>query len=135
MCARSRSRGSRMNRAAGTEVAKELFDVDVAMGRVRAAVRPFPRAALFELADDGFASPFEQLVACIISIRTRDETMLPVARRLFSRARTAHEVVSLSVAEIDQLIGPSTFHEAKARQIHNLAHSLVENYGGNLPCD
>jgi len=58
------------------------------MRRLREAVRPFPKAALFELAEDGFNTPFETLVACILSIRTLDEVMLPTARRLFARART-----------------------------------------------
>ena len=60
--------------------------------RIREAVRPFPKAALFELAEDGYCAPFEQLVACIISIQTRDETTLPVARRLFARARTPESI-------------------------------------------
>ncbi len=51
--------------------AKHPFDIDLAIERLRAAVRPFPKAAMFELAEDGFASPFEQLVACMISIRTQ----------------------------------------------------------------
>ncbi|HEV2121547.1 MAG TPA: endonuclease III, partial [Chloroflexota bacterium] len=62
------------------------------MDRIGEAVRPFPKAALFELADDGFGSVFEQLVACIISIRTRDEVTLPVARKLFQHARTPEAV-------------------------------------------
>ena len=50
-----------------------MFQIDVAMARVREAVRPFPRAMLFELYDRGYTSPFEILVACLISVRTRDE--------------------------------------------------------------
>jgi endonuclease-3 len=52
------------------------FDIDQAIERIRTAVAPLPKAAMFELADEGFDSPFEQLVACIISIRTYDEVML-----------------------------------------------------------
>ena len=43
---------------------------------------------MFELAEAGFTSPFEQLAACIISIRTYDEVTVPTARRLFEQART-----------------------------------------------
>ena len=50
---------------------KQPFDVDLAFEHIRAAVSPFPKAAMFELAEDGFVSPFELLVACIISIRTQ----------------------------------------------------------------
>lgn len=99
------------------------------------AVAPFPKAAMFELADLGYAAPFEQLIACIISIRTRDEESLPIAQRLFEQARTAAEMALLSPDEIDQLITPSTFHERKAAQIHAIARQIMDEYGGELPCD
>jgi len=111
------------------------FDIDTALSYIREAVRPFPKAALFALADDGYGSPFEILIACMISIRTRDETTLPVARRLFARARTPEQMGRLTVAEIDGLIGESTFHEAKAAQIHELARRIVTEHDGELPCD
>jgi endonuclease-3 len=105
------------------------------MDRIRAAVQPFPKAALFELYEEGFQTPFEQLVACMISIRTLDETTLPVSRRLFSQARTPEAIASLDVKEIETLIRPSTFYERKAVQIWALAQRVVVDYGGELPCD
>ena len=62
---------------------KRAFDIDIAMARLRQAVAPLPVAAMYQLADEGFCSPFEQLVACIISVRTLEETTLPTARALF----------------------------------------------------
>ncbi len=114
---------------------KKPFDIDQAIDRIRVAVAPLPKAAMFELADEGFDSPFEQLVACIISIRTFDEVMLPTARRFFARARTPLEVSRLTPAEIDALIVASSFHERKAQQIHTIARRVVDEYGGTLPCD
>jgi endonuclease III len=114
---------------------KRAFDIEVAIERLRAAVAPYPKAALFELAGEGYTSVFELLAACIISIRTRDETTLPVARRLFARARTPAEMVQLSPDEIDELIGACTFHEPKARQIHEIARRAVDEHGGAVPCD
>jgi endonuclease-3 len=113
----------------------EPFDVDVAVHRIREAVRPFPPAALFQLADEGFRSAFEQLVACMISIRTRDETTLPVARRFFAVARTPGEVAALTPERIDALIALSSFHDAKARQIHAIARRAMAEFGGSVPCD
>ena len=73
------------------------------MRHLRKATAPYPKAALFELFAEGHTSVFEILAACIISIRTRDETTLPVARALFARARTPARVAALSVAQIDTL--------------------------------
>lgn len=114
---------------------RKPFDIDVALERIEEAVEPFPKAALFELAEEGFDSPFEQLVACIISIRTRDETMLPTAKTFFERARTPAAVARLSWEEVDQIIGASTFHERKAQQILDIAGEIVESYDGDLPCE
>lgn len=115
--------------------AKQPFEIDEVMVRLREVVRPFPKAAMFELAERGYRSPFEQLVACILSIRTRDETSLPTAIRLFEQARTAAEMVRLTPEEIDQLIQASTYHEAKAPQIWTIARRVLDEYGGELPCD
>lgn len=104
------------------------------MRRIRRATEPFAKAALFELAAEGYTSPFEQLVACIISIRTYDEVMLPTARRLFARARTPLELSRLTPQELDALICTCTFHERKARQLHAIARRVVEDFDGELPC-
>lgn len=114
---------------------KVPFDIDTAMAAIREHVRPFPAAALFELADEGFTSAFEQLMACIISIRTRDEVTLPCSRHLFSLARTPAALLQLSVAELDAAIGQSTFHEAKAPQMLAIAARIEQEYNGTLPCD
>ncbi|HYF01798.1 MAG TPA: endonuclease III [Patescibacteria group bacterium] len=117
------------------ETEKIPFDIDVAMKAIRAAVKPFKKAAMFELHEEGFTSAFEQLIACIMSIRTYDEVSIESARRLFTIARTPEDVVKLSVEEIDKAITPSTFHEAKAYQIKEIAERVVKEFGGELPCD
>ena len=114
---------------------KKPFDIGVAIRRIRKAVQPWPKAALFELAESGFTTTFEQLVACIISIRTYDEVTLPVSKKLFERARTPEEVSQLTYEELDALIGPSTFHERKATQILAIARRVIDEYGGEIPCD
>lgn len=114
---------------------KSPFDISIALERIRTAVLPWPKAALFQLADEGFTTAFEQLVACIISIRTYDEVTLPVSRRLFERARTPAAISELSDEEIDALINASTFHERKAAQIRAIARRVTDEFHGNLPCN
>lgn len=114
---------------------KLAFDVGVAFERIEEAVRPWPKAALFQLAEEGYTSVFEQLLACMISIRTYDEVTLPVSRKLFAQARTPAEVCRLSWEELDALISPSTFHERKAQQILAIAREVDEQFGGILPGD
>ncbi len=111
------------------------FNIEAALSAVETAIEMFPKAALFELAAEGYNSVFEQLIACIISIRTYDETMLPAARRLFQKARTPQQMLELSIMEIDALIADCTFHEPKAKTIQDIAKRAVEEFGGALPCD
>lgn len=111
------------------------FDIEEVLARVRRAVRPFPRAAMFQLADEGFESTFEQLVACIISIRTLDETTIPVAHALFAVARTPAAVLELGASRLAALIAASTFAPRKAQQIVAIARRAVDELGGAIPCD
>src|SRR4051812_31593563 len=114
---------------------KVPFEVGTALVAIRQAVKDLPRAAMFELAARGYRSVFQQLVGCIISIRTRDEVSLPCALRLFEHAPTPKAVAQLEPDQIDRLIQPATFHEGKARQIQFIAQRAVEAFGGELPAD
>jgi endonuclease III len=118
-----------------TQPGKQPLDIDQALSLILTAVGPYPKAAMFELAEQGYSTPFEQLIACIISIRTLDEVSLPTARRLLERARSPAALANLAPGEIDQLITPSSFHARKAIQIQAIARQVVEQYGGELPCD
>lgn len=114
---------------------KQPFDVKIAVPRLRKAVRPFPKAAMFELAAQGRDSVFALLVGCILSIRTRDETTLPASLRLFSRAPTPLAISKLTAEEIDALIADCTFHEAKSYQIRDIAKRTLGEFNGVLPAD
>src|SRR4051794_1852821 len=117
------------------ELPKRPIDIEEVIVRIRAAVQPFPKAALFELYDKGFTTVFEQLVACIISIRTLDEVTVPTAEQLFEAARTPEHIARMTPVQIDRLIRQCTFHEAKSRSIHKIAVEAETKYGGELPCD
>jgi endonuclease-3 len=123
-----------MNRSRQASAAKQRFSVSRVLQRVRRTVEFYPKAALFELADEGFRSTFEQLVACILSIRTRDETTLPAARRLFALGHTPEAISLLDPADIDARSYDCTFHEVKARQIQAIARRVVNELRGELPC-
>jgi endonuclease-3 len=120
---------------ASLEQAKRPLNIHAMLRRIRQEVSQFADAAMFDLAEQGYATPFHQLVACIISVRTRDEVSLPTAIRLFETAPTAAEMARLSIPRLAELIRPSSFYETKAYNIRDLARRVAEEYGGNLPCD
>ena len=118
-----------------SRVLKRRFDIHTVLRSITKAVAEHADAAMFDLAERGFKSVFQQLVACIISIRTLDEVSLPVSIRLLERAPTPDKIAKLSVKQIDALIHQSSFHEAKAAQIREIARRTVDEFGGELPCD
>jgi endonuclease-3 len=118
----------------GRGSSKRPFRIGTVLARIREAVRPLPKAAMFALAEQGHRTLFEQLVACILSIRTRDEVSLVAAQRLFAAAPTSRALAGLDQSRIDALIGDTTFHAAKAHQIREIAR-FAQRRGGELPCD
>jgi endonuclease-3 len=114
---------------------KRAFDIDAVIHRVRTEVKQFADAAMFDLADQGYATAFHQVVGCIISVRTRDEVSLPAALRLLREAPTSAAVARLSVAKIAQLIRPASFYDTKAYNIRDLAKRVTDEFDGKLPCD
>ena len=112
---------------------KEPFDIDEAFQRLRTAVAKLPKAAMFDLRDRGYDSPFEQLVGSLISARTRDETTIAICLRLFAKARTPRAMAALDESEIVPLLHGAAFAEAKARDIRELSRRIVEEFDGKVP--
>lgn len=109
------------------------FDIDEVFRRLRAAVAGFPKAAMFDLRDRGYDSPFEQLVASLISARTRDETSLAVSERLFAVANTPDAMAELPEERLVALLRGATFPEPKARDILALSRRIRDEHGGTVP--
>jgi endonuclease-3 len=117
------------------EPRRKPFDPETVMHLLRQAVRDLPAPSMFELRNRGYGTLFQQVVACMISVRTYEEVSLPASIRLFERAPEPKDVAALPIDEIDRLISPSTFHERKAVQIQQIARTTVEDFGGIVPCD
>ena len=112
---------------------KEPFDIDEAFRRLRPAVAGLPKAAMFDLRDRGYATPFEQLVGSLISARTRDETTMEVCLRLFAEARTPEAMAALGPAHLAKLLHGASFPEPKARDLIELSRRISEEHGGVVP--
>ncbi len=112
---------------------KEPFDIDEVFRRLRQVLARLPKAAMFELRDRGYNSPFEQLVSSLISARTLDETTIPVCLRLFEVARTPQALAGLEEGRLVQLLRGATFPEPKARDLKRFSQQIVDEHGGQVP--
>jgi endonuclease III len=115
------------------ETGKEPFDIDAVFERLRRAVADLPKAAMFDLRDRGYGTPFEQLVGSLISARTRDETTVEVCLRLFAEARTPDDFVALPEDRLVALLMGATFPEPKARDLKVIARQIIDEHGGKVP--
>jgi endonuclease-3 len=77
--------------------------------------------------------PFLTLIGCILSLRTKDQATAIAAPRLFTRARTPHDMLVLSSEEIARLIYPVGFYRTKARAILQICRDLLERFDGKVP--
>ena len=104
---------------------KAPFDIDEVFRRLRTACATLPKAAMFQLRDEGYDTPFEQLVASLVSVRTYGETSIPVCHHIFTRARTPADMAGLDEPELVTLLQGATFPE---RTQPTLAAKLPQNY-------
>ncbi len=111
------------------------FDVPEMLSRIEKSIEPFPKAAMFELYERGYTSVFEQLISCIISIRTLDETTIPISIKLFAKARTPQQLLKLSPTELEALLYGTQYSGQKAYTMLGIAQVAIEQYGGTLPAD
>lgn len=112
---------------------KKQFDLGTVLNRIEKAIAAYPKAAMFELYERGYNTLFEQLVSCLISVRTLDETTIPVSLKLFAQARTPEAMLLLSHENLVQLLFGSTFPGQKADTILSISKIALEQYNGNLP--
>lgn len=77
--------------------------------------------------------PFQILISCLISLRTKDEVTAEASARLFHLARTVRAVASLPTATIARAIYPAGFYRMKARTIRDICRTLLEHHRGEVP--
>ena len=78
-------------------------------------------------------SPFQVLISCIMSLRTKDTTTGPAAKRLFKLAKNPEDMLKLSKKQIEKAIFPVGFYPTKAKYILKTCKVLVDDYNGKVP--
>ena len=105
------------------------------LARVEEQVADYPAAAMFGLAAAGYDSLYEQLVSCVLSIRTTDEASYPASVALFALARAPAAMLALDRDRLVETIPRCTYPGQKADTILGLSREIVDAYGGRTPAD
>ena len=82
---------------------------------------------------ENFHDPFLVLIACILSLRTNDNTTYPATLRMLKLGKTPKDFANCDVKKLEKAIYPVGFYSNKAKQIVELSKILVEKYDSRVP--
>ncbi len=80
-------------------------------------------------------SPYELLVATILSAQCTDEMVNKVTPALFARYPAPADLAAADPSELEELIRPTGFFRSKARSLIGMAQAVEERFGGEIPSD
>lgn len=78
-------------------------------------------------------SPFQLLVATILSAQSTDENVNRVTPAVFARYPTPETLAAAETAELESLVHSTGFFRSKAASLIGMARALVEHHGGEVP--
>ncbi len=82
-----------------------------------------------------FRTAFELLVATVLSAQSTDKRVNEVTPALFARFPTPAAMAAADPAELETLVHSTGFFRQKAKAVIGLSHTLVDEYGGEVPAD
>jgi endonuclease-3 len=113
-----------------TKASRRMRDADVRdFIQALAAVHPEPQSELL------YATPFQLLVAVVLSAQTTDAAVNKVTPKLFALAPDAEAMARLTVEQVGACIRTIGLWQAKAKNVVALAQLLVAQHGGQVPAD
>ncbi len=77
--------------------------------------------------------PFQILIACVLSLRTKDQTTAAASQRLFALARDPTTMLKLPLRRLEQAIYPVGFYRNKAKHIRLISQKLLSEFHGRVP--
>ena len=80
-----------------------------------------------------FQTPFQMVVAVMLSAQCTDERVNKTTPALFKRCRTIQDFADIDINELEQIIHPCGFYKNKAKNIKLCAKQVLENFGGEVP--
>ncbi|MDR3609561.1 MAG: endonuclease III [Ignavibacteriaceae bacterium] len=80
-----------------------------------------------------FTTPFELLIATILSAQSTDVQINKVTPNLFKKFKTPQDYIKVPIGELEKDIHSTGFFHAKAKSIKNCCKTLVEKYSGKVP--
>ena len=82
-----------------------------------------------------FSTPFELLIATILSAQTTDKRVNSITPELFDEYGTPEKLADARLEDVESIIRPLGFYHVKAEHIISVSQQLMERFGGTVPND
>ena len=80
-----------------------------------------------------FKTPFQLVVAVMLSAQCTDERVNKTTPALFARCKTLQDFIDIDIKELEELIHPCGFYKNKAKNVKLCAKQVLENFNGIVP--
>ena len=80
-----------------------------------------------------FETPFQMVVAVMLSAQCTDERVNKTTPALFERCKTIQDFADIDIKELETIIHPCGFYKNKAKNIKLCAKQVLENFNGEVP--
>jgi endonuclease-3 len=110
-------------------------DIHQVIPILRQSIQAWQPALVDDMAESQETTPYQILIATILSLRTKDTLTAQIAPKLFAVADNPHDMVHYSEEAIAEVIYPVGFYRNKAKSILAVSHQLIDKYGGRVPDD
>ena len=80
-----------------------------------------------------FTTPFQLVVAVMLSAQCTDERVNKTTPALFERCKTIEDFANIDISELEEIIHPCGFYKNKAKNIKLCAKQVLENFNGIVP--
>ena len=80
-----------------------------------------------------FETPFQMVVAVMLSAQCTDERVNKTTPTLFKRCKTVQDFADIDIKELENIIHPCGFYKNKAKNIKLCAKQVLENFDGKVP--
>ena len=80
-----------------------------------------------------FKTPFQLVVAVMLSAQCTDERVNKTTPKLFERCKTIEDFANIDIKELEELVHPCGFYRNKAQNIKLCSKQILENFNGEVP--
>lgn len=80
-----------------------------------------------------FTTPFQLVVAVMLSAQCTDERVNKTTPTLFARCKTINDFADIDIKELEEIIHPCGFYKNKAKNVKLCAKQVLENFNGEVP--